>query len=170
VPRLRHNARRTWPQDGCEQRPLHPHKPRCPGWGWVDAKGGGVLVGRCESCRIFDDDTDASEHVNRCQSCQELIEEQQIGRDERKRQRDADRLNMPDERERRALLRYFEIQDVETGLWEGSNKSTIAQFLEETGAGIYEFPSAAAAWWKLYEWAGEDYDGPAWSEEDEDDD
>jgi len=73
--RLRTNARRTMPEDGCEQRPIHPHEPGCPGWDWFTSRGK-VIVEACSRCRTFDDDQEASDHVNYCRACQELIEAQ----------------------------------------------------------------------------------------------
>lgn len=71
--RQRTNARRTMPEDGCEQRPIHPHEEGCPGWLWFTRRGK-VIVERCSKCRTFDDDQEASDHVNHCRACKDLIE------------------------------------------------------------------------------------------------
>lgn len=72
MPRLRQNARRTWPDgSGCEQRPLSPCSKGCKGWDWFYADEEGYEIQRCDDCAIFDDDADAREHVAGCTACKD---------------------------------------------------------------------------------------------------
>jgi hypothetical protein len=79
MPRLRQNARRTWPDgSGCQQRPLHPCQDTCRvkggcwGWHWgYGDRDGEVVITRCLKCRTFDDHADAAEHVAGCRTCQQ---------------------------------------------------------------------------------------------------
>jgi hypothetical protein len=79
APRARRkNARRTWPDgSGCDQRPLDPCSPGCPGWGWFNDEE----IQRCDDCAIFDDDDDAREHVAGCVACRAELRRQQRGDD-----------------------------------------------------------------------------------------
>lgn len=184
---VRKNARRTWPDgSGCDQRPLFPHEPGCPGWIWHGTESAGpnaVVVTRCKKCRTFDDDADAADHVRGCRACRdEIASTWEAARKPRRGraqyapryvQGDPEHRPLPDSRARKLLCDFFFDTLSGSGSWDieslpdpSDSAARIEVFLYRVGAGVYDFQGddgagyespKAAAWWTLRDWAAEDF-------------
>lgn len=138
------NARRTWPDgSGCDQRPLHPCQPGCPGWLRLAPSASGVVrVARCPRCRTFDDSEDAAAHVAHCPACLSLALAPVS----------PSSAPMPPRGRRRQLTRWCnsEFDDLELPrLHPDSHMKTIARWLEIAGFGTWLFEDAPTAWHTL---------------------